>query len=249
MKREISDGGAPPPAGLGAGLLPRFAGEARTGELARYCWRWTELVVLFAIGPGLLSLGPRWLLLPAILGGGLVCLAWLLLDRTFPRGRLLGAGVVRSGLARLLVRALVVAIGLFLFSLSSRGPAALFLVPRAHPALWLTIVILYPALSAYPQEIMYRTFFFHRYGELFRSPAPLIGVNAVLFGWAHVLVHNTLAMLLTTIGGLLFALTYRRGQSTLLVALEHALYGDLVFTIGIGGMFVNGVRLLSKIIG
>jgi hypothetical protein len=33
------------------------------------------------------------------------------------------------------------------------------------------------------------------------------------------------------------------------VAVEHALYGDLVFSIGIGGMFVNGVRLLAKALG
>jgi membrane protease YdiL (CAAX protease family) len=55
-------------------------------------------------------------------------------------------------------------------------------------------------------------------------------------------------MLLTTAGGLLFAFTYLRSRSTLLVAAEHALYGDFVFTVGIGGMFVNGVRLLSKLI-
>ena len=27
------------------------------------------------------------------------------------------------------------------------------------------------------------------------------------------------------------------------------LYGDFVFSVGIGGMFVNGVRLLSKVVG
>jgi membrane protease YdiL (CAAX protease family) len=56
-------------------------------------------------------------------------------------------------------------------------------------------------------------------------------------------------MLLTTVGGLLFAYTYQRYRSTLLVAAEHALYGDFVFSVGIGGMFVNGVRLLSKVVG
>jgi membrane protease YdiL (CAAX protease family) len=75
-----------------------------------------------------------------------------------------------------------------------------------------------------------------------------IAANAVLFGWAHVIVHNLTAMLLTTAGGLLFASSYQKSRSTLLVAVEHALYGDFVFSVGIGGMFVNGVGLLSRVI-
>ena len=115
--------------------------------------------------------------------------------------------------------------------------------------MWAAVCLLYPLLSVYPQEIMFRTFFFHRYSDLFRRPSVAIAVNAVLFGWAHVIVHNTMAMLLTTVGGLLFASSYARSRSTLLVAVEHALYGDFVFSVGIGGMFVNGVRLLSKALG
>jgi hypothetical protein len=211
--------------------------------------RWGEIVLFFAIAPGALSFGPRWLVLPAILTGGLVCLALLLADPTFSRRRLFDAQAARRGLARVLARSVVVGIGILIVALIVRGPAGLFTFPRSRPAVWAAVCLLYPLLSVYPQEIMFRTFFFHRYSELFRRPALAIVANAVLFGWAHVIVHNFMAVVLTTVGGLLFASSYNRSRSTLLVAIEHALYGDLVFSIGIGGMFVNGVRLLSKALG
>lgn len=208
---------------------------------------WLELFLLFVATPGLLSLGPRWMVLVAILGGGLLCLGWLLLDPTFPRGALVDVTPLRRGLRALAPRALLACAGIFAVALLAGGPNGLFFFPRTHPRVWLVIVSLYPLLSAYPQEVMYRTFFFHRYAGLFRTPTQLLVTNALLFGWAHILVHNAVAMALTTVGGVLFALTYQRSRSTLLVAAEHALYGDFVFSVGIGGMFVNGVRLLSKV--
>jgi uncharacterized protein len=210
--------------------------------------RWGELALLFAVGPAALSLGPRWLVLPAILTGGGICLAVLLRDPTFPRRRLLEARAARRGLARVLLRTVAVCTGILLVALIARGPQGLFLLPRTRPGLWLAVLLLYPLLSAYPQEIIFRTFFFHRYGELFSRPAMAIAANAVLFGWAHVMVHNLTAVLLTIAGGLLFASSYHRYRSTLLVAIEHALYGDFVFSAGIRGMFVNGVGLLSRVI-
>ena len=210
--------------------------------------RWVELALVFAVAPGALSLGPRWLVLPAILTGGLACLILLLADPTFSRRRLFDAQAARRGMPAVLVRTLVVWTGLLLFAMATRGPAGMFLFPRSHPGLWLAVALLYPIFSVYPQELMYRTFFFHRYRDLFRTRAAAIVTNAVLFGWAHVIVHNFTAVVLTALGGPLFAYTYDRARSTLLVAAEHALYGDFVFSVGIGGMFVNGVRLLSKVL-
>jgi hypothetical protein len=46
--------------------------------------------------------------------------------------------------------------------------------------------------------------------------------------------------LLTLIGGWFFAETYARTRSMRLVWLEHALYGCLVFTIGLGDYFYHG---------
>lgn len=43
-------------------------------------------------------------------------------------------------------------------------------------------------------------------------------------------------MILTFIGGLLFALTFKKTKSTLLVSIEHAIYGSWLFTVGMGEM-------------
>ncbi len=204
--------------------------------------------VLFAVLPGVISLGPRWLLLPIIMAGGLTCLLLLLADPTFPRRQWVRVGAIRDGWRGLLLRTLVVAAALVLFALATRGPDALLNFPRQRPRIWLGVALLYPVFSAFPQEIIYRPFFFHRYRALFENSWALIVVNAVLFGWSHIIVHNRIAMALATVGGLFFARTYERTRSTALVTLEHAAYGDAIFTIGIGGMFVNGVRLLSRIL-
>jgi len=211
--------------------------------------RWVELALLFVVGPLALSFAPRFLVLPAILAGCATCLALLLLDPSFDRAHLWAAPAARRGFPRVLARTAVVWAGLLLLALVVRGRAALFHLPRARPAVWLGVVLLYPIFSVYPQEIMYRTFFFHRYARIFRQPATRIVANALLFGWAHLIVHNMIAVLLATAGGLLFASTYERARSTLLVTVEHALYGDFLFSVGLGGMFVTGVRVVSAIVG
>ena len=43
-------------------------------------------------------------------------------------------------------------------------------------------------------------------------------------------------MVLTFLGGLIFAITYYKTKSTLLVSIEHAIYGCWLFTVGMGDM-------------
>lgn len=57
----------------------------------------------------------------------------------------------------------------------------------------------------------------------------------------HIIFRNPVAPLLTLPGGYLFATTYTRTRSLLITGIEHALYGDLVFTIGLGIYFYKGV--------
>ena len=98
------------------------------------------------------------------------------------------------------------------------------------------MVIVYPFLSVWQQEIIYRTFFFKRYESLFKSKSLLVFVNAIVFSLAHIFFSNTLVMILTFIGGILFAWTYLKFRSTTLVSIEHALYGNWLFTVGMGQM-------------
>jgi len=119
-------------------------------------------------------------------------------------------------------------------------PELLFYLPRYRPKLWALIMCLYPLLSVYPQELLYRAFFRQRFGAVFRSAPAFLTANAIAFGWLHIIFQHPLAVILTVLGGFLFADTYRRTCSLRLVCLEHALYGDLLFTIGLGAFFYHG---------
>ncbi len=114
--------------------------------------------------------------------------------------------------------------------------SALFCVPRNTPQLWVTILFVYTFLSVWPQEIIYRTFFFARYGSFFKNKNVLIFINAIIFSMAHLFLRNTLVTILTFIGGLLFAYTFAKTKSTTLVSIEHAIYGNWLFTVGMGQM-------------
>ncbi|GAA4809528.1 CPBP family intramembrane glutamic endopeptidase [Litoribaculum gwangyangense] len=112
----------------------------------------------------------------------------------------------------------------------------LFVVIKNNPKLWFIILFVYSFFSVYPQEIIYRTFFFKRYRDIFKNSRTLILVNAMLFSWAHIFFKNSLVMILTFLGGILFAITFKKTQSTLLVSIEHAVYGCWLFTVGMGSM-------------
>lgn len=112
----------------------------------------------------------------------------------------------------------------------------LFCVPLNKPGLWLIILLVYTFLSVWPQELIYRTFFFTRYERLFDNKKLFIFVNAILFSLAHIFFRNTLVIVLTFMGGLLFGFTYLKTKSTVLVSIEHAIYGNWLFTVGMGEM-------------
>ena len=114
--------------------------------------------------------------------------------------------------------------------------SALFFVLLNKPLLFITILFVYTIFSVWPQEVIYRTFFFIRYESLFKNKSLFVFVNAVLFSLAHVFFKNTLVIILTFLGGLLFGLTYLKFRSTTLVSIEHALYGNWLFTVGMGQM-------------
>ena len=137
----------------------------------------------------------------------------------------------RSTTAQLFVIALLTIVYVLLVDASK-----LFIVLRTKPLLWLVILFVYSIFSVYPQELIYRTFFFKRYSSLFKNENLFLVLNAALFSLAHVFFRNTLVIVLTFLGGILFALTFKRTKSTTLVSIEHAIYGCWLFTVGMGDM-------------
>lgn len=141
----------------------------------------------------------------------------------------------RWAVARFLLAApLLVALVLWI------APERFLSFPRERTGLWLVVMALYPLLSALPQELVFRSFFTARYAALLPRPAMMIGVNAFWFGFAHIMFLNALAPLLCVIGSVMFSLSYRRHRALKWVALEHAAYGCLLFTLGLGRYFFAG---------
>ncbi len=190
-----------------------------------------EFIVIFGVIPLLIAvLRQPGLLVIALWGGGLI--AWWATRR-----RALRRQPMR--LRPILLRFLILAPLLTLIVWRAM-PAHFLDLPRHKPVLWAAIMVLYPALSVWPQEMIYRRFIFQRFADLFPTEAMLIAASAAAFGFAHIIFLNVWAVLLTLAGGALFAQTYARSGSVRVVSIEHALYGCLVFTIGLGRFFYTG---------
>ncbi len=128
---------------------------------------------------------------------------------------------------------IIVVTSLYVFWMA---PDKLFSFVLKKPGIWILILFVYSFLSVWPQEIIYRTFFYNRYDSLLKNKWLLIFINAILFSLAHLFFRNVLVLILTFIGGLLFAFTYQKTKSTTLVSIEHAIYGNWLFTVGMGEM-------------
>ena len=62
----------------------------------------------------------------------------------------------------------------------------------------------------------------------------------IIFAYVHIIFINPVAPLLTLIGGYFFTSTYAKHKSLALVTIEHALYGNMLFTLGLGWYFWGG---------
>ncbi|OEK08304.1 abortive infection protein [Flavivirga aquatica] len=134
-----------------------------------------------------------------------------------------------------MIKLLVIVILTVFFVFITDKPA-LFNVLLNKPKLWVLILFIYSFFSVYPQELIYRTLYFKRYRSLFKDNTLFIFVNAIVFALAHLFFRNTLVLALTFLGGVLFAVTFNKTKSTLLVSIEHAIYGCWLFTVGMGEM-------------
>ncbi|MBI2423473.1 MAG: CPBP family intramembrane metalloprotease [Candidatus Hydrogenedentes bacterium] len=203
-------------------------------------FRWIEFIALFVMLPWLYV--RDWLpvpMIPLLLCIAAVLFVALLRDKSFPRERLMN-------LAPLIAHGPGI-VALFLASSATIGalvwqyaPDTLFNFVRQRPGMWLFVMVFYPVFSVYPQELIYRTWFFHRYRPILPRDQQLIWTSALAFGYMHIVFQNWIAVLLCVPGGYLFARTYARTHSTATVCFEHALYGCFIFTIGLGMYFYGG---------
>lgn len=120
-------------------------------------------------------------------------------------------------------------------------PQYFFNLPRQRPLLWLAVMVFYPLLSVVPQEIIFRSFFLHRYDRLFPEFWRMTIVNSLCFGFMHIILHNWVAPALSVIGNVIFLYGYRQHQSLKWVIIEHAAYGCMIFTVGLGWFFLHGL--------
>ena len=216
--------------------------NTRVNPIHNRIWLITELLFLVIGLPALLfAVLPLKLLLPIIWAAALY--GYGITRYTLPDS--LAAWWGRSDitwvnlkpiLRRFLLNAALLTLATWYFA-----PQLLFNFILNQPLFWLVIMILYPILSVIPQEIIFRSFFFSRYATIFPKPWMMILASGFAFSLAHILFHNWIAPVLCLAGGVIFASTYQRHPSLLLVSLEHALYGDFLFTVGLGRYFYHGV--------
>lgn len=205
--------------------------------------RAVEFSILFILLPLLLAwqgeVMRRWII-PQLLAFTALCLWWLARDPGFDRRRLIAwPRAWRPCLARIAALLLTGGAALLAFAYGLPGVEP-FALPRERPLLWVAVLLFYPVLSALPQELIFRVFIFHRYRCLFPNPWQLALVSAAVFALAHLVLGNWVAPLLSLAGGLLFAYTYARTGSLALVTLEHGLWGNWLFTLGLGAYFYGG---------
>lgn len=202
--------------------------------------RWLELVTIFICTPVLLWLLVTELntwLMPVLVLVSLICLTLLLLDPSFKRFRLTNISAFRQHMSTSLFVFIPSSIGiLLLFYFIS--PDVAFSLPLQHTELWVMTLLIYPVVSVLPQEIIFRTFFFHRYKGIIPNKYGRWVISTLCFALAHVVYGNWIAVILSIVAGAFFGYRYMHTRSTPIVIIEHTLWGSLLFSTGAGMYFL-----------
>lgn len=148
----------------------------------------------------------------------------------------------------ILVRWVAASIFMYVFLLWY-DPGRLFNVIEQRPEIIPALMVGYPILSALPQELVFCSFFFARYAPFFNGGWKMVIASSVIFAYAHMLYINPVAPSLGFIAGLIFAMTYAKTRSLALVTIEHGLYGNSLFLIGLGWYFYSGSVVQSAALG
>jgi membrane protease YdiL (CAAX protease family) len=199
---------------------------------------WAEFLALFVAVPVALAVVlPAGTMFPVLFAAAALGL-WLLHRTPGFRWSDLWQGAEEVTWPRVLgFGALTLAVSVIV--LLAVAPESLFALARQQPFLWLAVVLLYPVLSALPQELLFRPLFFRRYRPILpRRGADVC--NAALFSLAHLMYWSWIVAVLTFAGGLVFAWAYRRRRSFPLAVALHAVAGVVLFTAGMGMFFYSG---------
>jgi membrane protease YdiL (CAAX protease family) len=218
--------------------------KSREPSRSRRRWLIFEFFVLFLLAPILVRQavhGERVPLFLALLPVLVVALAMLAADPTFLLRKELSRGV-RARTFLSILGLFLAGGGLLTAWVLSAHPDWFLEFPLNRPETYQRIMIGYPIASVAAQELVYRTFYFHRYGPLFGSRRGLaILLNGVLFGFGHIVIGTWFSIIATGAAGTVLALRYAATRSYWAVFLEHTIWGWLIFTIGIGRFFFTGV--------
>ena len=167
---------------------------------------WIEMVLLFFALPVAIAYWVNQVadyLMPLLGMVGIACLAVLLADKQFKRFRLWHwqdfFAHLRTTLKMFIPWACLLAAVVYLIK-----PELFLQWPMQEPELWMLTLLIYPIVSVIPQEIIFRTFFFHRYKQILPSKTARWGLSTFVFGLVHLVYGNWVAMVLSWIGGALF---------------------------------------------
>ncbi len=229
-------------------LIKRATFNRQTGVLQSFDAEWKryfiliECLILFFITPVILYWFRHLLafrLLPVLLFLALGCIIYMSATKAFDFSIFWNTRNFLSHTKSILVTftCISILIGLLTYLVYEDR---FFVFPIDRPNAALIFILMYPLLSAVPQEIIFKCFFFHRYGALFPGPLSLIFFNGLSFGLFHLWYGNAVAPVLSLFAGMLMAYRYLKTNSLLLVSIEHSLMGILIYIVGLGWFFYSG---------
>lgn len=226
---------------MGERCLPPVQGLWRW-QLRKVYYLWFEFLALFGLLPALLSLlHMRSVLFATLWIMAIGCLYIYRREEDVSLRELIRWKPIPDDALRHMLYRFVASVIFITVLVKLHDPERMLQLVREKPLVWGAIMLLYPLLSVLPQEMIYRLYFCHRYRLIFRDRWLMMLMSGIAFGHGHLMFNNVIAYSLSMIGGWMFAHTFMKHRSFLLVWIEHAIYGCFIFTIGLGWYFYSGV--------
>ena len=203
-------------------------------------WRWSEYLFLFWALPILLFIFREhlaYVLMPLIVIVAGVC-SYLLFKKGILQCQWQKIKATKARHFRPIVLVFMLLATPVILLIAYFIPDKFLDLPINSTQTWLLVLLLYPVISVIPQELIFRSYFFHRYRKLFRSEHSRWLLSSFSFGLAHLLYANWIAVTMSFFGGLLFGYRFMASKNIGVVIIEHSLWGIFIFTSGLGSYFI-----------